>query len=232
MRNRISVTHLDSYQYYLDTDMSEQELYERLYGAYQPNLAMQAGTALHKLLEDCSDTLDSKCGDFEFVFDSGIDGEIITGEPCEREVKHVWQGVQGVDLVGIIDVDAPFMVIDHKLTSRYDPERYFNSWQWRAYLTMLGKDKFRYQVFECSDIKPGEPITIKDYHTLDMHSYEGMQNEVVGLVGELSELINKWLVQGLPCKKGIDFKKLANDWDKDLKGFFNLSEDEFNWRNK
>lgn len=46
-----------------------------------------------------------------------------------------------------------FMVIDHKLTSRYDPERYFNSWQWRAYLTITGKDKFRYQVFECSDIK-------------------------------------------------------------------------------
>lgn len=45
MRNRISVTHLDSYQYYLDTDMSEQELYERLYGAYNPTIAMQAGTA-------------------------------------------------------------------------------------------------------------------------------------------------------------------------------------------
>lgn len=201
MRNRISVTHLDSYQYYLDTDMSEQELYERLYGAYNPTIAMQAGTALHSLLEDFSDTLDGKCNDFEFVFASDIDGEIITGEPCEREVKHVWQGVQGADLVGKIDVETPFVVIDHKLTANFDPERYFNSWQWRAYLTMLNKRQFRYQVFECSEIKPNEPVSIKAYHTLDMYAYDDMQRDVMGIVSDLSELINKWLVQGLPCKR-------------------------------
>lgn len=194
MRNRISVTHLDSYQYFLDSDMSEAELYARLFGEVVPTPAMQAGTAFHAMLEDCSDALDSRYNDFEFVFSGDIDGEIITGYPHEREVKHVWRGVDGVDLVGKMDVATPFLIIDHKLTANYDPERYFNSWQWRAYLTMLDVPKFCYQVFECGEIAIGEPIYIKAYHTLEMYAYNGMQAEVKEIVHNLSELIDKWTV--------------------------------------
>ena len=54
--NRISVTWLDSYQYFLDSDMTEDELYERFYGAFTQNPAMAAGTAWHKHLEQTNNS--------------------------------------------------------------------------------------------------------------------------------------------------------------------------------
>lgn len=200
--NRISVTWLDSYQYFLDSEMSEDELYERFYGAFTQNPAMAAGTALHKLLEN-NDFCDKSIGDgFLFEIINEIDGDVVLGEQNERENKHVMQLIDGVDLVGMIDVETPYMVIDHKLTGSYKPERYFDAWQWRTYLTMRNKDHFVYQVFECKPVREyGQRVEIKDYHTLDMYSYEGMQDEVKAILTDLNNLINKWRSEDKPCKR-------------------------------
>lgn len=200
MRNRISVTHLDAYQYFLDTDMTEQELYQQLFGEYQPTIAMQAGTAWHNVLEHCeSQSEPYQANSFNFdISQLNNHEQIIIGNPHEREQKHVWQGIQGVDLVGKIDVETPYFIIDHKLTANFDPERYINSWQWQAYLTMRNKQNFVYQVFECNEVKDNN-IKIHNYHVLKLYAYNGMQQAVIDIVTELSELINKWRSQGLPC---------------------------------
>lgn len=200
--NRISVTWLDSYQYFLDSDMTEDELYDRFYGAFNQNPAMAAGTALHKLLEN-NDFYDKSIGDgFLFEIINEIDGDVVLGEQNERENKHVVQLIDGVDLVGMIDVETPYVVIDHKLTGSYKPERYFDAWQWRTYLTMRNKDHFVYQVFECKPVREyGQRVEIKDYHKLDMYSYEGMQDEVKAILTDLNNLINKWRSEGKPCKR-------------------------------
>lgn len=209
--NRISVTWLDSYQYFLDSDMTEDELYERFYGAFTQNPAMAAGTAWHKVLEDNAISLhEIKEGGFSFDI-SGLvrKAENLTvniGEPHERENKHVMQLIDGVDLVGMIDVETPYCVIDHKLTGSYKPERYFDAWQWRTYLTMRNKSQFTYQVFECKPVREyGQTVEIKDYHTLDMYAYEGMQDEVRAILTDLNSLINKWRSEGKPCKR--DYSK-------------------------
>lgn len=201
--NRISVTWLDSYQYFLDSDMTEDELYERLYGAFTQNPAMAAGTALHKLLESGLNPIGNGYDGFSYVVDNyDLSGELVLGESYERENKHVVQLVDGVDLVGMIDVETPYTVYDHKLTGSYDPERYFNAWQWRAYLTMRNKSQFTYQVFECVPVRDyGQTVVIKDYHTLDMYAYEGMQDEVKAILADLNNLINKWQAEGRPCKR-------------------------------
>ena len=206
--NRISVTWLDSYQYFLDSEMSEGELYERFYGAFTQNPAMAAGTAWHKILETY---LSPKAGVYQqdgFVFDLkalfDTDEVLIIniGEPHERENKHVMQLIDGVDLVGMIDVETPYTVYDHKLTGSYKPERYFDAWQWRAYLTMRNKSQFTYQVFECKPVREyGQTVEIKDYHTLDMYAYDGMQDEVKSILTDLNNLINKWRSEGKPCKR-------------------------------
>lgn len=204
--NRISVTWLDSYQYFLDSEMTEDELYDRFYGAFNQNPAMAAGTALHKLLEN-NDFYDKSIGDgFLFEIINEIDGDVVLGETHERENKHVVQLIDGVDLVGMIDVETPYTVIDHKLTGSYKPERYFDAWQWRTYLTMRNKDHFVYQVFECKPVREyGQTVEIKDYHKLDMYSYEGMQDEVKAILTDLNNLINKWRSEGKPCKR--DYSK-------------------------
>lgn len=199
MRNRISVTALDSYQYFLDSDMSEAELRERLFGDFIPTYAMQAGSAWHKVLELWQgQTANNQYLQGDFIFDLSVldcgNKPIVLGKPWQREQKHVWQGVDGVDLVGKIDVETPFVIIDHKLSANFDPERYFNSWQWRAYLTMRNKNKFTYQIFECEPIDKikNNTVQIKHYHTLDMYAYDGMQKEVMDMVADLSNLIHKW----------------------------------------
>jgi len=197
--NRISVTWLDSYQYFLDSDMTEDELYERFYGAFTQNPAMAAGTAWHKHLEIANNAHDIVEMD-GFTFDCSqvpSDGnDVVIGLPYERENKHVVQLIDGVDLVGMIDVETPYTVYDHKLTGSYNPER----------LTMRNKSQFTYQVFECKPVREyGQTVEIKDYHTLDMYAYEGMQDEVKSILTDLNNLINKWRSEGKSCKR--DYSK-------------------------
>ncbi|WP_227430455.1 hypothetical protein [Psychrobacter sp. I-STPA6b] len=208
MRNRVSVTHLDSYQYFLDSDMTEQELYDRLFGAYTPTPAMSAGTAWHKILENYLRNPSGIYQQDSFTFDISKLNDtdevqvVNLGKPWEREQKHVVQLIDGVDLVGKIDVETPYAVIDHKLTGSYNPERYLNAWQWRAYLAMRGKNRFIYQVFECKPVtKYGQVVEIKDYHTLDMYAYDGMIDDVKDCLNDLNNLINKWRSEGLSCKR-------------------------------
>ncbi len=210
--NRISVTWLDSYQYFLDSEMTEDELYDRFYGAFNQNPAMAAGTAWHKILETylLPTAVIYQQDGFVFDLDALLNDDevwvINIGETHERENKHVVQLIDGVDLVGMIDVETPYAVIDHKLTGSYKPERYFDAWQWRTYLTMRNKDHFVYQVFECRPVREyGQTVVIKDYHTLDMYSYEGMQDEVKAILTDLNNLINKWRSEGKPCKR--DYSK-------------------------
>ena len=208
--NRISVTWLDSYQYFLDSEMSEDELHERFYGAFTQNPAMAAGTALHKILENwhSAENMIYEMDGFTFVLAdmAGDDQVVNVGRPYERENKHVVQLIDGVDLVGMIDVETPYSVIDHKLTGSYKPERYFDAWQWRTYLTMRNKNKFTYQIFECKPVREyGQTVEIKDYHSLDMYAYEGMADEVKSMLTDLNNLINKWRSEGKPCKR--DYSK-------------------------
>ena len=205
--NRISVTWLDSYQYFLDSEMTEDELYERFYGAFTQNPAMAAGTAWHKHLEQSNNTHNTvEMDGFTFNLDALLNSDdthvICLGLPYERENKHVMQLIDGVDLVGMIDVETPYTVYDHKLTGSYKPERYFDAWQWRTYLTMRNKSQFTYQVFECKPVREyGQAVEIKDYHSLHMYAYEGMQDEVKSILTDLNNLINKWRSEGKPCKR-------------------------------
>lgn len=218
MRNRISVTALDQYQRFLDDDeMSEQEFIAQITTKIPPTTAMAVGTAWHSVLENWQgETDDNRYHQDGFVFSLSAlasDDPIIIGEPHEREQKRCWYGVDGVQLVGKFDVITPFAVIDHKLTAHFDPERYFDSWQWRCYLAMTGKPKTIYQVFEHAGINPPQTqiiidhenygecheltwgsntIHIKNYHRLEVLAYDGMIDEVKDIVADFNNLLLKY----------------------------------------
>lgn len=203
MTIRLSVTMLDTFVSGMaDPDMTEYALAERLFGKFEPSAAMRAGTAFHYCLEHSQDAddlqllLTSGNDRFVFVLPDSIDGTVELGKTRER--KRVWRILPDVDLVGKIDAETDFHVIDHKLTGRFDAERYMDSWQWRAYLAMTGKPMFAYQIFEHGGI--GEPddqgntvIEIKRYHRLEQSRYQGVVNDVRGVTAQLAEFASEWM---------------------------------------
>lgn len=190
---RLSVTDLDGYLYWRESeDMELSELVARLSGRQEPTHETLAGRAFHKLFEH------AKAGDihvgtvdgFDFVFD--VNQSI--GLPEIRELKGecVFDTPSGpVTLVGKVDALNGRIVHDYKLTERFDAERYTDSYQWRAYLTMFGANTFVYDVFQgrYDDMR----VTVYDYHRMQFHAYPGMRDDVKREVSALAEIVAKYV---------------------------------------
>lgn len=190
---RLSVTWLDEYRAYLsDDEYTTEMLEERLFGAFKPNPAMLAGTALHAILEKTdgaeslqADLLAGQNGHF-FGLDPDLDGELVLGDVSGRENHIVYWLVDDIRLSGRLDVITADAVYDHKLTSQFNPERYMDSMQWRCYLLMGNRKKFGYQVFVHAGLS-SKLIEIKEYHTLQLSAYDGMRDDVISIARGLAD---------------------------------------------
>lgn len=197
---RLSVTWLDMFQQYMDDEeMTAEAFAMRLFGPFQPTLEMRAGTALHTVLEYASDSDDlvsilrTGADGFSFTIDEGVDGIIELGE--QREQKYTLQILPDVVLSGRIDAETPLYPIDHKLTGQFNPERYMDSNQWKAYLLMRNKKRFVYQVFERAAIVEQDGNAhchIKDYHRLEVAAYPHMIKDVRDVAAGLAEFFREW----------------------------------------
>lgn len=191
---RLSVTDLDSYRYYkADEDMDLDALLRRLRKEDPPSQAMLAGRALHKVLEHISEG-ELACAEaegFRFTFQAEctisclpvreLKGEIQIATPCGP-----------VTLVGVVDgMDGA--VYDHKLTSRFDAERYADSYQWRCYLLMFNARRFVYNVFEGREGDSPNEWTIHGFHRFPLYAYEGMRDDVRREVAELAEFVARYV---------------------------------------
>lgn len=208
---RLSVTMLDTFVSGMDNqDMSALQLAERLFmPLVDVPLAMRAGTALHACLEHATDaddlalSLTEGWDKFVFLLPDDLEGTVELGHT--REHKSVMPLPElDAQLVGKYDALTGSHVIDHKLTGRFDHERYIDSLQWRAYLMMTGKPRFAYQVFEHGGIpEPDEHdnrvITIKKYHRMEMCAYPGMADDVMDVVSELVSFAKVWM----PIVRGV-----------------------------
>lgn len=197
MITRLSVTMLDSYLWGMSNDdMTSEDVARQLFIKSEPTVAMQCGTAFHALLENGFDYSSVSGSGFNFMFSNDIDGTLELG--TTREKKYVHRIFDDVDLVAKIDAETPIKIIDHKLTATFDPDRYMDAYQWRAYLTIREFDQFKYQVFEHSGlpetIDPNEPadVKIKSYHALEQFSYSGMESDVKALVREVADFAKYW----------------------------------------
>lgn len=189
---RLSVTDLDSYRYWKDSDMEFAEFIERMRGKFEPTPEMLAGRAFHSFMEKASE------GDFTAVEQDGytfrfaIDQDI--GLPQTRELKAETALLTPsglVTLVGKVDAINGSVVHDYKLTERFDAERYADSYQWRCYLFMFGGTQFVYDAFQARYELP--EIHIYDYHRLAMHAYPGMREDVLREVSALAEIVAQYV---------------------------------------
>lgn len=176
---RVSVSDVDAYRYYLESeDMTLDALLSRLRRETPPTENMRAGTALHKLLEDATPSeIDLwEMDGFTFRFD--VDTEIAL--PAVRELKatgsYVIEDVL-VTLVGKVDAIHGKRIYDHKLTSRFDAEKYTNAFQWRAYLVLLDGDKFTYNVFTGAPNVEGVWV-IRGFDPLNLYRYPNIEADV------------------------------------------------------
>lgn len=188
---RLSVTDLDGYLYWLDSeDMDLSELVARLRGQQEPTQQMLAGRAFHKMLEDANvgDIKTSIVDGFEFTF--AIDHEMALPELRELKGERVFNTPSGpVTLVGKVDGLTGISIRDYKLTEKFDAERYADSYQWRSYLAMFSAQVFIYDVFVCR--YDDQRVLIYDYHQLRLNAYPSMLDDVRRHVCGLAEIVAK-----------------------------------------
>lgn len=176
---RVSATDIDALRYYRDSEDGDlSELLARLRREAPPTDAMLAGTALHKALETAADgTVKGFAADgFTFSFETEAEIDL----PAIREMKATREYEIGgclVTLVGKVDALHGKRIDDHKFTSRFDPERFLNSYQWRIYLDIFEADEFRWNVFEGRKSAPKNYL-ITGVHPLTMHRYPGMADDI------------------------------------------------------
>ena len=192
---RLSVTDLETFRYWREReDSTLDELIAQLVGIAEPTPQMQASRAFHKVFE----TLDieavaaleqvSRDG-WTFVFE--LDGELAMPKIRELKAEGIWHTPSGpVTLVGKVDGLAGLTVHDYKLSERFEAERYLDSWQWRAYLSMFHATRFVYEVFECwyDRYEPGL-VRIRALHPLAFDRYPLMERNLAEAVCELAEVV-------------------------------------------
>lgn len=179
---RVSASDVDALRYFLNDEEGDDlaELLARLRHEEPPTDAMRAGTALHTALEnsDQGEFGELSAGGYTFSlqFDAEIDIPPIREIKAEREYR-----ISGatVTLVGKVDALHGKRVDDHKLTSRYDAERFLSSYQWRIYLDIFGADEFRWNIFEGREDKDDpKRYIVYGFHPLRMYRYPDMAGDI------------------------------------------------------
>lgn len=198
---RISVTDLDGYRYFKDSEQALDEFLNRLRRLEPPNRKMLAGKALHKILERASsggvelneEITVANCDGFNFRFAADCDLPLLPVVELKGEIE-IETPSGPVTLVGVVDgIDGA--IYDHKLTERFDAEKYADSYQWRAYLVMFGARRFTYNVFEGKE--EHDEFVIWNFQAFTLYAYEGMREDVIGEVVELAGFIAKHLPEKL-----------------------------------
>lgn len=200
---RLSVTDLDSYLYWKQAeDMGFEELLIRLRGEVEPTDAMMRGRAFHTMFENAQEgEIQSEVVDgYEFVFEMDATIDLPTIRELKGEmVIPTRYGL--VTLVGKVDSMQGITVHDYKLTERFDVERYTDSYQWRAYLTMFQAQRFIYDVFVCrQDRRDSRKLIVFDYHRMPFYAYPNMREELEVAVSGLAQIVVEHVPQKITAE--------------------------------
>ena len=197
-RMRVSVTDVDAYRYWQQNEwMTEDALVDRLYRRTTPPASAVAGIKLHNLLENAKSTDFSGTvheTDDGWSFDFSKINLVITDGPHEVPVTRIYKYDDfDIELSGRADAIDYDTVIDYKTTSKpLDIDKnYRDSFQWRAYLDMLGLEKFTYVVLEIN-VRESTDISYKfrSVHDVDFYSYAKLTDDVRSMVFEFMSYIN------------------------------------------
>lgn len=200
---RVHVTDLDQLIWFRRIEeMTIEELVSRLRRESPPNRAMELGTAWHSILEEPpeDDLVAVERNGFTFVVE--CDAEITL--PQVREIRaektYMVDGI-AVTLTGGCDGISGNVVTDHKTASKLDPERYADSYQWRAYLDIFGADVFEYILYQALDRGEDKPVIIKDVMPFRFYRYPDMEADLMAVIRQFVEFAREHLPERIQQKE-------------------------------
>lgn len=206
-RFRVSVTWLDAIIRWKAEMLSTEELLRRFSRKSTAGPMAIAGRKMHSLLETHGTNLR-----LEHLAAEGFDVAPrntlrfpMTGRE-EREVKVVSDRFhRRVRLIGIADLVAPDRVTDWKFTSRPDMVAFAEAMQWRCYLAMMGRSKFRYGVYQMMQQRyDPERFLLFEGHSLDLYYHKDLEDQVRAAVREAVFLLERFCASG-----ELDIMKVA-----------------------
>jgi hypothetical protein len=146
----------------------------------EPSEAMKAGTAFHKALENARDGAHDvfEANGYTFLL-----SDAVLALPDVREMRAYGQ-YGGLTVTGQVDAVEGRIVVDHKTTGKFDPERYLNGCQWKFYLDIFEANEFRWNVFVLKAL--GEPQTygVTAPQTLTAYRYPEMREHCEALAAD------------------------------------------------
>lgn len=188
---RLRVSELDQFRYYANSEMTAQELQQRLRGEVPASRKMDAGTAWHAVLENPPaevDVIESQGFTFRVECDATL------RLPQVREIRaertYCIDG-EPVTLSGGCDGITALLVGDHKLTERPDVERYAQAYQWRAYLELFNATAFDYWLWHAAE-KDGV-FVIRDMHAVRFWRYPEMHDDLMAGLRDFVEFARFFL---------------------------------------
>jgi len=206
---QIRATQLESFRrFQVETSENydtEAQLIESLSGKFEGNDKTNIGSAFHSIIENCYSNINYEKHIFEKfkVKLSGNHIDLALTHGCnlgiftpEIRLPKTFQTKYGdLSVTGQTDVLQGLILRDTKVTFKPRTfEYYFNSAQWKIYLSIFGLDKFYYDVFEVQgyDETMGRDIsrcTIKQYEPIECLRYEQMEKDIETLIYNFCEWV-------------------------------------------
>jgi len=204
----IRVTTLESFRRFRDnvteTYDTEEKLIEHIKGEFKGNCKTEIGSAFHFLIEhkemDTNDITDFL--KFGVIFNTiHFDTAYKHAEnispfvPEIRKSKVFNTGKYKVEISGCTDVLQGNTLRDTKCKfSAPTYMDYYNSFQWRIYLSIFGLDRFLYDIFEFIGykdemVKDVSSLVLKQHDPFECIRYEKMESEILTLINDFMDWI-------------------------------------------
>lgn len=200
---RLSITTVEAYRLFLSGDwMALEDLEATIRKDAPENEAMRRGKAFHAILErpdECRQVYPAgshyEAEDRAFTA-SGIE-KVLELVPAHRiaEVKSTLD-VDGITLSGVADALYGLDVDEYKCTAKIDTEKYFDSFQWRAYLVMFNAARVRYVLAQYRDIADDGTLAdgrvfvdIINVLPMTLYRYPAVYDDVRRLTHECADFI-------------------------------------------
>lgn len=149
--------------------------------------AMAAGTAVHAIIENAAfGELPDRVSSNGWLVHFDLDAELRM--PAAREVQ-LHRTHKGIPLFGRVDAIDAVSVHDTKATSAIDIDRYMDSYQWRAYLWMSGREQFVYDILRVKLEEDTKIVTVVEYVRLPITAYPDLSRDVEGLLEQYDACI-------------------------------------------
>lgn len=186
-------------RYEQDEEYDLDSLLQQLRGEATPSTAMSAGSALHKALETAPsslavDVIEQEYDGVLYKFRFTGDFEITLPDVRELRASKTWfVDDDPITITGQVDAIEGARIDDHKTTSRFDPERYIEGFQWRLYLSIFGARHFRWNVFEMAWNDDEQLYDVFALHRLEQFRYPAMEDDCKALVERFARFVRQWV---------------------------------------